>query len=246
MNKDFNLQNFKTGAARASKILKEKGYEIPKTTLLHTLSHFVDGKDWNTMQALLKEQDNNIQEKDFSNIVSISDSPYINKKDYTINNFKNVLIESIKHVNSSGNINNIRMAKAIFTRVIEDWDTVLETKISNILIKDKKVLYYCDENSVEVSFYRQEVFNLIIKVYQYIKNTYSLPFYLKVSESEKQENKFEVKGIYEFSTKYLYIRKIHAIYSLETNSKEIDIMDALFSNFNKYHGSHLPLRELHF
>lgn len=249
MNKDFNLQNFKAGAARASKILKEKGHEIPKTTLLHTLSHFVDGKDWNTMQALLKNENNNIFDikgKEFENIVSLKDSPYINKKAYTVDNFKDILIQTIKHVKSNGNINNVRMAKAIFTRVIEDWDKVLSTTISDILIKDNKVLYYCDENSVEVSFYRQEVFNIIVKIYQYIKTTYSLPFYLKISESERQENKFEAKGLYEFSTQYLYTRRINAIYSLETNNKEIEIMDALFSNFNRCHENHLPLKELHF
>lgn len=53
INKDFNLDKFKKQSAKVSDFLKQKKHPIPKTTLLHALSIFLEEKDWNTLSAKL-------------------------------------------------------------------------------------------------------------------------------------------------------------------------------------------------
>lgn len=71
ISKNFDLKTFKNKAANASDFLKSKGHDIPKTTLLHTLSVFLGEKNWNSLQASLKKDNN-----DFSN-----SEEHVNKKD---------------------------------------------------------------------------------------------------------------------------------------------------------------------
>lgn len=56
INKEYTLQTFKASASNTSQFLESKGYKVPQTTLLHALSVFVGEKNWNTLQALLKNK----------------------------------------------------------------------------------------------------------------------------------------------------------------------------------------------
>lgn len=55
INKEFNLDKFKKQSAKVSGFLSEKGHAIPKSTILHALSIFLEEKNWNTLSAKLEE-----------------------------------------------------------------------------------------------------------------------------------------------------------------------------------------------
>lgn len=55
MKKEFNLQKFKSASSNIDNFLKGKGYTIPRSTMLNALSVFLGSKNWNTLQAELKE-----------------------------------------------------------------------------------------------------------------------------------------------------------------------------------------------
>lgn len=55
INKEFNLNKFKKQSAKVSGFLSEKGHVIPKSTILHALSIFLEEKNWNTLSAKLEE-----------------------------------------------------------------------------------------------------------------------------------------------------------------------------------------------
>lgn len=59
INKEFNLDKFKKQSAKVSGFLNEKGHTIPKSTIMHALSIFLEEKNWNTLSAKLKEQKSN-------------------------------------------------------------------------------------------------------------------------------------------------------------------------------------------
>lgn len=70
ISKNYDLKSFKNKAAQTSDFLKSKGYDIPKTTLLHSLSLFMGEKNWNTMQAALKKE--NIMDSDKKSPVDLN------------------------------------------------------------------------------------------------------------------------------------------------------------------------------
>lgn len=70
ISKNYDLKSFKNKAAQTSDFLKSKGYDIPKTTLLHSLSLFMGEKNWNTMQATLKKE--NIKDSDKPSTVDLN------------------------------------------------------------------------------------------------------------------------------------------------------------------------------
>lgn len=70
ISKNYDLKSFKNKAAQTSDFLKSKGYDIPKTTLLHSLSLFMGEKNWNTMQAALKKE--NIKDSDKASTVDLN------------------------------------------------------------------------------------------------------------------------------------------------------------------------------
>lgn len=70
ISKNYDLKSFKNKAAQTSDFLKSKGHDIPKTTLLHSLSLFMGEKNWNTMQAALKKE--NIMDSDKKSPVDLN------------------------------------------------------------------------------------------------------------------------------------------------------------------------------
>ena len=70
ISKNYDLKIFKNKASQTSDFLKSKGYDIPKTTLLHSLSLFMGEKNWNTMQAALKKE--NIMDSDKKSPVDLN------------------------------------------------------------------------------------------------------------------------------------------------------------------------------
>lgn len=58
MNKNFTLQSFKSAVSNASDYLKGKGLEVSHSTMLNVFSVFLGSKNWNTLQAELKEKNN--------------------------------------------------------------------------------------------------------------------------------------------------------------------------------------------
>lgn len=94
MNKDFNLQNFKSAVSNASNYLKGKGYEVPHSVMLNTLSVFLGAKNWNTLEAQFSKVNHNTKtiEKNIREglIVVISE-----KKEQYIDYINNILIPSI-------------------------------------------------------------------------------------------------------------------------------------------------------
>lgn len=70
ISKNYDLKIFKNKAAQTSDFLKSKGYDIPKTTLLHSLSLFMGEKNWNTMQVALKKE--NIKDSDKPSTVDLN------------------------------------------------------------------------------------------------------------------------------------------------------------------------------
>lgn len=83
INKEYTLQTFKASASNTSQFLEGKGYKIPQTTLLHALSVFVGEKNWNTLQALLKNKsdEKTCCEHDSENITKIIDKILENLND---------------------------------------------------------------------------------------------------------------------------------------------------------------------
>lgn len=58
MKKQFNLQNFKSSASKTGGYLKNKGYNVPREILLDSLSFFLGIKNWNTMESILRNDNN--------------------------------------------------------------------------------------------------------------------------------------------------------------------------------------------
>lgn len=56
MNKNFTLQSFKSAVSNASDYLKGKGFEASHSAMLEAFSIFLGSKNWNTLQASLKEK----------------------------------------------------------------------------------------------------------------------------------------------------------------------------------------------
>lgn len=56
MNKNFTLQSFKSAVSNASDYLKGKGFEASHSSMLEAFSIFLGSKNWNTLQASLKEK----------------------------------------------------------------------------------------------------------------------------------------------------------------------------------------------
>lgn len=69
ISKDFNLDKFKKQSVKVSGFLNEKGYSIPKSTILHALSIFLEEKNWNTLSAKLNKKDNITHNKKIEYVV---------------------------------------------------------------------------------------------------------------------------------------------------------------------------------
>ena len=55
-NINLTLEQFKQRSAKTSRYLKDKGFDIPKSTLSQSLSLMFGEKNWNTLQAKLKKE----------------------------------------------------------------------------------------------------------------------------------------------------------------------------------------------
>lgn len=70
INKEFNLDKFKKQSAKVSGFLNEKGHTIPKSTIMHALSIFLEEKNWNTLSAKFEEEKKNeaLEEKKWNTL----------------------------------------------------------------------------------------------------------------------------------------------------------------------------------
>lgn len=55
-NTDLTLDQFKQRAAKISRYLKDKGYDIPKCTIYDSLSFMFAEKNWNILHDKLKKK----------------------------------------------------------------------------------------------------------------------------------------------------------------------------------------------
>lgn len=105
MNKNFTLQSFKSAVSNASDYLKGKGLEVSHSTMLNVFSVFLGSKNWNTLQAELKEKnnkdvgDNDLYKLKSGIILIISE----NEQDY-VDYINNVIIKKIFNLRGNDKI----------------------------------------------------------------------------------------------------------------------------------------------
>lgn len=96
MNKNFTLQSFKSAVSNASDYLKGKGFEASHSSMLEAFSIFLGSKNWNTLQASLKEK--NTKNNDLDDIYKLPSGIILviskNEQDY-IDYINNVIIKTI-------------------------------------------------------------------------------------------------------------------------------------------------------
>lgn len=167
MNKNFTLQSFKSAVSNASDYLKGKGLEVSHSTMLNVFSVFLGSKNWNTLQAELKEKniksDNDIYNLKAGIIVVISQ----NEKDY-INYINDVIVPKVlseqenkkvirnlaeyKYYNSSENLLKISMRRKpnsipygnLSYNIQEDYYALLEEKKENIEVRSSGIKNHND------------------------------------------------------------------------------------------------------
>lgn len=97
MNKKFTLQSFKSAVSNASDYLKGKGLEVSHSTMLNVFSVFLGSKNWNTLQAELKEKNN--KEVDDNYLYNLKSGIILviskNEQDY-IDYINNVIMKQIR------------------------------------------------------------------------------------------------------------------------------------------------------
>lgn len=104
MKKEFSLQSFKSSASNASDFLKTKGYDIPRSLMLNTLSVFMGMKNWNTAQAMLSNEIVNKKENTLDEIIKSKNGLVLissNDPQKIIDYIKNIIsIKLMKEVNN--------------------------------------------------------------------------------------------------------------------------------------------------
>lgn len=127
MNKNFSMQSFKASASNASDFLKNKGYEIPRSLMLNTLSVFLGLKNWNTAQSILNSQ---TQEKESNDITKFNNGLIlISSKD------PQKIIDYIHEKISIDLLKKTENKKILRSQVHEKYYKNLDVKIYDTLIK---------------------------------------------------------------------------------------------------------------
>lgn len=105
MNKNFTLQSFKSAVSNASDYLKGKGLEVSHSTMLNVFSVFLGSKNWNTLQAELKEKNN--KDVDDNALYNLKSGIILviskNEQDY-IDYINNVIMKKIFNVRGNDKI----------------------------------------------------------------------------------------------------------------------------------------------
>lgn len=105
MNKNFTLQSFKSAVSNASDYLKGKGLEVSHSTMLNVFSVFLGSKNWNTLQAELKEKNN--KDVDDNALYNLKSGIILviskNEQDY-IDYINNVIMKEIFNIRANDKI----------------------------------------------------------------------------------------------------------------------------------------------
>lgn len=105
MNKNFTLQSFKSAVSNASDYLKGKGLEVSHSTMLNVFSVFLGSKNWNTLQAELKEKNN--KDVDDNALYNLKSGIILviskNEQDY-IDYINNVIMKKIFNIRANDKI----------------------------------------------------------------------------------------------------------------------------------------------
>lgn len=117
MKKQFTTQNFKSSAKKTGDYLNNKGYNIPRSTILNSLSLFLGYKNWNTLESILKnntDSENSLFNRDSSIYIISADNQesidsYISNTviPYILNNFneKKIIQRGINSIEKYKNYN---------------------------------------------------------------------------------------------------------------------------------------------
>lgn len=105
MNKNFTLQSFKSAVSNASDYLKGKGFEAPRSSMLEAFSIFLGSKNWNTLQASLKEK--NTKNDDLDDVYRLPSGIILviskNEQEY-IDYINNVIMDNIFNIRENDRI----------------------------------------------------------------------------------------------------------------------------------------------
>lgn len=119
MKKQFNLQSFKSSAAKMSDYLKNKGHKVPYSVLLNSLSLFLGEKNWNTLEHVFNDSKSDQQSLfDKNSSIYIISSSQQSKIDEYINK---IVISHISNTFSDKRIvqkNNCEFNQCNFSNVI--------------------------------------------------------------------------------------------------------------------------------
>lgn len=134
MNKNFTLQSFKSAVSNASDYLKGKGLEVSHSTMLNVFSVFLGSKNWNTLQAELKEKNN--KEVDDNYLYNLKSGIILviskNEQDY-IDYINNVIMKKIFNARANDKIiRNLAEEKyysLLKTSMRRKPDTILESDL---------------------------------------------------------------------------------------------------------------------